>query len=93
MTTMVSLTDRPALRRGVRPGADPLTGETVLLFPEGVLILNETAAAVIQHCDGNRSVQEVVRAVGEVYDEVALEDVLSLLRDLIIQKLLVSTRG
>ena len=89
----LSLTDRPQLRRGVRTGIDPLSDEAVLLFPEGVLFLNETAAAVIQRCDGSRSVAEVVQAVGEVYDAVAVEDVMSLLRDLITQHLLLVHRG
>lgn len=93
MTVTLSLTDRPQLRRGVRTGTDPLSGETVLLFPEGVLILNETAAAVIRHCDGRHSVAEVVRAVGGVYDDVAVNDVMSLLRDLITQNLLAANRG
>ncbi len=93
MTATLSLTDRPQLRRGVRTGTDPLSGETVLLFPEGVLILNETAAAVIRQCDGCHSVAEVVQAVGEAYDDVAVEDVMSLLRDLITQNLLVANRG
>jgi coenzyme PQQ biosynthesis protein PqqD len=93
MTAALLLTDRPQLRRGVRAGIDPLSEETVLLFPEGVLILNETAAAVIRQCDGSRSVAEVVQAVGEVYDDVAVEDVMSLLRDLIGQHLLVAKRG
>lgn len=93
MTAALSLTDRPQLRRGVRTGTDPLSGETVLLFPEGVLILNETAIAVICQCDGCHSVAEVVRSVGEVYDDVALEDVMSLLRDLVTQNLLVANRG
>lgn len=93
MTAALSLTDRPQLRRGVRAGTDPLNGETVLLFPEGVLLLNETAAAVIRQCDGCHSVVEVVQAVGEVYDDVDLKDVMSLLRDLITQNLLVANRG
>jgi pyrroloquinoline quinone biosynthesis protein D len=93
MTAAVSLVDRPQLRRGVRAGVDPLSDEAILLFPEGVLFLNETAAAVIHECDGSHSVAEVVQAVGEVYDNVALEDVLSLLQDLITQHLLVAHRG
>lgn len=93
MTAALSLTDRPQLRRGVRAATDPLTDETVLLFPEGVLILNETAAAVVRQCDGCHSVADVVQAVGEVYDDVAVEDVMSLLRDLIAQHLLVANRG
>lgn len=93
MTTVLSLTDRPQLRRGVRAGTDPLSDETVLLFPEGVLFVNETAAAVIRRCDGSRSVAEVIQAVGDVYDDVALEDVMSLLQDLITQNLLVANGG
>lgn len=93
MTVALSLTDRPQLRRGVRAGSDPLSGETVLLFPEGVLILNETAAAVVRECDGSHSVAAVLEAVGEVYDDVAVEDVLSLLQDLVAQGLLVAGSG
>ncbi|MDQ2881197.1 MAG: pyrroloquinoline quinone biosynthesis peptide chaperone PqqD [Actinomycetota bacterium] len=93
MTPALSLTDRPQLRRGVRTATDPLSDETVLLFPEGVLILNETAAVVVRQCDGCLSVAEVVQAVGEVYDGVAVEDVVSLLRDLIAQNLLVTSSG
>ena len=93
MTAALSLTDRPQLRCGVRTGTDPLSGETVLLVPEGVIILNETAAAVIRQCDGCHSVAEVVQVVGQEYDDVAVEDVISLLRDLITQNLLVANRG
>ncbi|MGH3788432.1 MAG: pyrroloquinoline quinone biosynthesis peptide chaperone PqqD [Pseudonocardiaceae bacterium] len=93
MTAVLSLTDRPQLRRGVRLGSDPLDDETVLLFPEGVLILNETAAAVVRQCDGCRTVAEVVAAVREVYDGVAVDDVVSLVRDLAAQGLLVVNRG
>jgi pyrroloquinoline quinone biosynthesis protein D len=93
MTVALSLNDRPQLRRGVRTGTDPLSDETVLLFPEGVLILNETAAAVVRQCDGGHSVAQVVQAVSEVYDGVAVDDVLSLLKNLIAQRLLVTNRG
>ena len=93
MTAALALTDRPQLRRGVRAATDPLSGETVLLFPEGVLILNETAAAVVRCCDGCLTVAEVVQEVGKVYDGVAVADVMSLLRDLIAQNLLVTNRG
>jgi len=91
MTAALSLTDRPQLRRGVRTGTDPLSGETVLLFPEGVLIMNETAAAVVRQCDGSRNVSAVLHSVGEGYDNVAVEDVVSLLQDLIAQGLLVTS--
>ncbi|MGH3900847.1 MAG: pyrroloquinoline quinone biosynthesis peptide chaperone PqqD [Pseudonocardiaceae bacterium] len=93
MTKALSLTDRPQLRRGVRTGTDPLSSETVLLFPEGVLIMNETAAAVVRQCDGSHSVADLVQSISEVYDNVAVTDVLSLLQDLIAQGLLVASSG
>ena len=93
MTEALSLTDRPQLRRGVRTGTDPLSGETVLLFPEGVLIMNETAAAVVRQCDGSHSVADLMQSINEGYDDVAVEDVLTLLRDLIAQGLLVAGSG
>ncbi|MGH3804369.1 MAG: pyrroloquinoline quinone biosynthesis peptide chaperone PqqD [Pseudonocardiaceae bacterium] len=93
MTVALSLSDRPQLRRGVRAGTDPLSGETVLLFPEGVLIMNETAAAVVRQCDGSHSVADLLQSIGEGYDGVAVADVLSLLQDLVAQGLLVAGGG
>lgn len=93
MMAALSLTDRPQLRRGVRAGTDPLSGEMVLLFPEGVLMMNETAAAVVRQCDGNQSVADVLQSIVEAYDDVAVEDVMALLRDLIAQGLLVAGNG
>jgi coenzyme PQQ biosynthesis protein PqqD len=93
MTVALSPADRPRLRRGVRTGTDPLSGEPVLLFPEGVLFMNETAAGVVRQCDGNHSVAEVVQLIAEVYDDIDIEDITSLLQDLIAQRLLVADRG
>jgi coenzyme PQQ biosynthesis protein PqqD len=93
MTTTLSLSDRPQLRRGVRASIDPLSQAPILLFPEGVLFLNETAAAVIRHCDGSRTVAEAVQAISEIYDDVAVEDVLSLVTDLVVQRLMVVDHG
>jgi pyrroloquinoline quinone biosynthesis protein D len=93
MTVALSFTDRPQLRRGVRAATDPLSNETVLLFPEGVLIMNETAAAVVRQCDGCHSVGEMVQAIGEVYADVVVDDVMSLLQNLIAQNLLVVNHG
>jgi coenzyme PQQ biosynthesis protein PqqD len=93
MTAALSLGDRPHLRRGVRASTDPLNQAPILLFPEGVLFLNETAAAVIRHCDGNHTVAEAVQAISELYDDVAVGDVLSLVADLIAQRLMVVDRG
>jgi pyrroloquinoline quinone biosynthesis protein D len=58
---------RPRLARGVRLQTDSKTGNSVLLFPEGVLELNETAQEILTCCDG-RTVAEIIQALAEEYD-------------------------
>jgi pyrroloquinoline quinone biosynthesis protein D len=58
---------QPRLARRVRLQTDSKTGNSVLLFPEGVLELNETAQEIVSRCDG-RTVAEIVQALAEEYD-------------------------
>ncbi len=58
---------QPRLARGVRLETDSATGKSVLLFPEGVVELNETAHEILTRCDG-RPVNEIVQALAEEYD-------------------------
>ena len=51
---------RPQLARKVRLQKDKLTGEPVLLFPESVLLLNPTGAAIVELCDGRRTLAELI---------------------------------
>ena len=44
--TVIDLQSRPALAARVRLQTDPVSGEPVLLYPEGLLLLNATAHAV-----------------------------------------------
>lgn len=58
---------QPRIAKGVRLQVDSATGKTVLLFPEGIVELNETAQEILARCDG-RTVSEIVRALAEEYD-------------------------
>ena len=58
---------QPRLGRGVRLQIDSTTGKSVLLFPEGILELNETAHDILSRCDG-RSVAEIVKGLAEQYE-------------------------
>lgn len=69
----------PRLRRGVRLSYDEVRQAHVLLFPEGVLVPNPTAAAVLQLCDGEASVHDIAERLGERYAEVPEADVQSVL--------------
>jgi pyrroloquinoline quinone biosynthesis protein E len=86
----LGLDSRPGLRRGVRLVHDPVRDRMALLYPEGILLLNETAAAVLECCDGYRTVPEVALLLSEEYDDVSPQDILDLLADLDARRLLVS---
>lgn len=58
---------QPRLAKGVRLQSDSATGKSVLLFPEGVVELNETAHEILTRCDG-RTVSEILQALAEEYD-------------------------
>jgi pyrroloquinoline quinone biosynthesis protein D len=52
----------PILARRARYRRDSLRQQHQIVFPEGVLVLNETGAAIVQLCDG-RSVDDVIAEV------------------------------
>jgi PqqA peptide cyclase len=70
------------LRTGVRLVWDEARDQYALLQPEGVGLLNETAAAVIAACDGRRGVEAITAAVGDEYDGVDRGEVASLVHAL-----------
>ena len=76
---MINLEQRPRLRRGVRLSFDRVRQAHVLLFPEGVVMPNATAVAVLELCDGERTVSEIVSALSETYTGVRTEDVQNVL--------------
>jgi pyrroloquinoline quinone biosynthesis protein D len=81
---------QPRLARGVRLQTDSKTGNSVLLFPEGVLELNETAQEIVSRCDG-RTVAAIVQALAEEYDadpQMLGADVRDTLADLQQRKLI-----
>jgi pyrroloquinoline quinone biosynthesis protein D len=65
--TTISDAARPRLWKGVRLQTDSATGKNVLLFPEGIMELNETAYEILARCDG-RTLSEIVRELAEDYD-------------------------
>ena len=66
-TPTIADSAQPRLARGVRLQTDSKTGNSVLLFPEGVLELNETAQDIVSRCDG-RTVGEIIQALAKEYD-------------------------
>lgn len=85
---MIQPSARPALRNGVRITYDPVRGRHALVYPEGVLLLNDTALATVELCDGVRDVHDVVAALTPSFAHVKTHDVSSLLEELAARRLL-----
>jgi pyrroloquinoline quinone biosynthesis protein D len=66
--------NRPRLATGARLRYDEVREEHQLLVPEGVVRLNPTAAEVLELCDGERSLEEIVGALAARYGGADLRD-------------------
>jgi pyrroloquinoline quinone biosynthesis protein D len=66
--------ERPKLATGVRLHHDRVREQHVLLFPEGALVLNETAVEVLELCDGERSLDDVAAVLSERYEGADVRD-------------------
>jgi pyrroloquinoline quinone biosynthesis protein D len=57
----------PHLWRLARLEFDPVRQRHVLLYPEGAVLLNDTGAAILELCNGSRTVEEIVTILSERY--------------------------
>ena len=90
--TPIDPNSRPARAPGVRLQLDKVTGQPVLLYPEGVLELNDTAHAILNLCSGAMTVDEIVTTLAAEYEvepEVLRADALECLGGLFQQHLIV----
>ena len=60
-------TARPAIGGGFRLQWEPAQEGHVLLYPEGMVKLNQSAAAILTRCDGIRTVSEIVADLERTY--------------------------
>jgi len=65
----IQLIQIPVFRRGYRFQWEPAQNCHVLLYPEGMIKLNESAAAVLTEVDGTRSVGAIVADLQARYPE------------------------
>ena len=84
---------RPRLVTGARLRYDDVREEHVLLIPEGVVRLNPTAATVLELCDGERSLDDIVVALSARYQGAELRDDVVELVDAMAQRGLVVDAG
>ena len=80
---------RPRLVTGARLRYDEVREEHLLLIPEGAVRLNPTAAEVLELCDGERSLDDIVDALAARYEGADLRDDVQELIDAMAQRGLV----
>jgi pyrroloquinoline quinone biosynthesis protein D len=85
--------DRPRLAPHVRLRFDPARQRYVLLTPETVTLLNDTGAAILELCDGERTVGEILTELRDRYDRVADDDVRLFLASLLGKRRVEVSRG
>lgn len=73
---------RPKLWKFARVQFDEARQRSVLQYPEGAVLLNDTAAEILALCDGSRTIVEIAAALNERYGADVLEDVQTYLSQL-----------
>ncbi len=66
--------DRPTIRAGIRLQWEEVQNAYVLLYPEGMVKLNTSAAEILRRCDGVRSVDEIVADLETTFNRGGLQD-------------------
>lgn len=85
---------RPRLARRVRLVRSEAQGGFVVLAPERVFKINPVAAAILQQCDGSKTLAQIVDELATAYNAESgrvLADTVDLLNGLIEKRLVVLT--
>jgi pyrroloquinoline quinone biosynthesis protein D len=69
---MNPIPDKPVLSRLFRMQWEETQGNYVLLYPEGMVKLNQSAAEILKRCDGQRSVPAIVDELERAFKATSL---------------------
>ena len=69
---VVNIAARPAIGGGFRLQWEPAQEAHVLLYPEGMVRLSRSAAAIMTRCDGERTVADIVADIEHAYSAAGL---------------------
>ena len=64
----VPLETRLRLSARARVQTDKISGKPALLYPEGVLLLNPTGAAIVELCDGQHTFAQILNLLAPRYN-------------------------
>jgi pyrroloquinoline quinone biosynthesis protein D len=72
-TFMIELTVKPKLARLFRMQYEEAQQTYVLLYPEGMVKLNQSASEILKRCDGERDVQAMITDIEQTFNATGLE--------------------
>ena len=64
---------RPSLKPIFRLQWEPAQNAHVLLYPEGMVKLNQSAAEILKRCDGTRDLQALVAELERAFETTGIE--------------------
>jgi len=70
--SLINTSARPAIGGGFRLQWEPAQEAHVLLYPEGMVRLSHSAAAILTRCDGERTVADIVADIERAYSATGL---------------------
>lgn len=71
---IASAVDRPKLARHFRMQWEEAQQCHVLLYPEGMVRLNQSASEILKRCDGIRTVDEIIADLETAFAATGLHD-------------------
>ena len=70
---MIDLSSKPKLARLFRMQYEEAQGGYVLLYPEGMVKLNQPASEILKRCDGERDVNAIIADIEQAFNAQGLE--------------------
>lgn len=71
---MNDLQSKPKLARLFRMQWEEAQSAYVLLYPEGMVQLNQSAAEILKRCDGQHDIPTIVQDLEQTFETTGLED-------------------
>ena len=70
---MNEISEKPKLAKLFRMQWEEAQGAYVLLYPEGMVKLNQSASEILKRCDGVRDVQAIIADIEQAFNATGLE--------------------
>lgn len=70
---MSAVPEKPKLKRLFRMQWEESQNKYVLLYPEGMVQLNQSAAEILKRCDGQRDVPAIIAALEQDFNTTGLQ--------------------